>query len=99
MRALLLLLIPAIAHADPCDLDAYNRDPTGKDADRLLFEAGSCYMQARAIGASVQAFELLRKGHANSAYARQAYPLLAQDYDAVGRFADAAAVLEEYAKR
>jgi hypothetical protein len=102
-RLLLLALMAGVAYADSptltdCQLQAlgYASSPRG---DEILFNAGVCFEDAKAVRRGMQTLDLLVLSYPNSKLAKLALSRTAAMAVEIGRLEDAAVRSEEYARR
>jgi tetratricopeptide (TPR) repeat protein len=77
----------------------YSADPSARDNDEILYNAGVNFAQGRAVSAALQAFALLRKYYPQSKIAPKALAYSARLYADTAMYDRAAELLEEYAKK
>jgi tetratricopeptide (TPR) repeat protein len=79
-------------------LEIYNKfpDPGG---DEVLYNAGVCFSEGKALGAALQAFELIKRNFPRSKIAPRALARSAMLYGDIAQFDRAAEQLEEYAMK
>ncbi len=90
---------PTYVAAATAYLDIYNADPTSRDNDEVLYNAGVAFEEGRAIGEALRVYALLEKSYPNSRITARATARTAKLYSDTAMFEKAADKLEQYAKR
>jgi tetratricopeptide (TPR) repeat protein len=80
-------------------LDIYNRNPEATDNDQVLYNAGVCFKEGKAISAAITAFNLLEKYYPNSKTTARAVAQLGKAYGDIAFYDRASDKLEQYAKK
>lgn len=80
-------------------LRIYNGGPEAPRANEVLYNAGVCFEQGRSLGASITAFQLLRKYYPTDERSAQALARLGNMYADFAFYQQAATALEEYANK
>jgi len=80
-------------------LDTYNVDPTADRNDEVLFNAGRCFEEGRAISAALQMHALVIKSFPNSKLVAKSTALSGRMYEQIAMFDRAAERYESYATR
>lgn len=80
-------------------LDIYNADPSSKDNDEILYNAGVAFEEGRSIGEALRMYALLEKHYPNSRLGARALARTGKLYSDTAMYDKAADKLEQYAKR
>jgi tetratricopeptide (TPR) repeat protein len=80
-------------------LDIYNRNPEAPENDQVLWNAGVCFQEGKAISAAIAAFNTLEKYFPNSKLTAKAIASLGKAYGDVAYYDRASDKLEQYAKK
>ncbi len=79
--------------------DLFNFDPKAAGAEGWLYNAGVCFQEGRSFGAAIPMYERLDKDFPSSRLRSKAIARLANLYDRLAMFPQAAVLLERYAKQ
>jgi tetratricopeptide (TPR) repeat protein len=80
-------------------LDIYNRNPEATDNDQVLYNAGVCFKEGKAISAAILAFNKLEQYFPNSKVTARAVAQLGKAYGDIAFYDRASDKLEQYAKK
>jgi tetratricopeptide (TPR) repeat protein len=79
-------------------LAVHNQFP-GPDSDDILYNAGICFREGKAIGLALQVYDLLLRDHPRSRLAMKALAATGSLYAQIAQFDQAAERLEDYARK
>jgi TolA-binding protein len=79
--------------------DIYNRNPESADNDRILYNAGVCFVEGKSISAAIRAFNALEKYYPSSKQTAKAIARLGKAYGDIAYYDRASDKLEQYAKK
>ncbi|HEX8111037.1 MAG TPA: tetratricopeptide repeat protein [Kofleriaceae bacterium] len=80
-------------------LDIYNRNPEAADNDQVLYNAGVCFKEGKAISAAILAFNKLEQYYPNAKITARAVAQLGKAYGDIAFYDRASDKLEQYAKK
>jgi tetratricopeptide (TPR) repeat protein len=78
-------------------MDIYNRNPEAAENDQVLYNAGVCFEEGKAISAAITAYNTLEKYYPNSKITARAVARLGKAYGDIAFYDRAAEKLEQYA--
>jgi tetratricopeptide (TPR) repeat protein len=80
-------------------LDIYNRNPEAADNDQVLYNAGVCFQEGKAISAAITAFNRLEKYYPDSKIMARGVAQLGKLYGDIAFYDRASEKLEQYARK
>src|SRR5215475_13464171 len=80
-------------------LDIFNRNPEAADGDQVLYNAGVCFKEGKAISAAILAFNKLEQYYPSSKITARAVAQLGKAYGDIALYDQASDQLEQYARK